>query len=134
MIAVTWRYPVRQGDIRFSRIFLKLLAEAVKTHPLSGARFIVPHDDVVALRVSREKTIDALRLETIFGDDTVHPTDCIQIEFSSFHRALGIFRFKYLVFPIPHAAQFPRVEKRRPVDELYKLTQRRALDRPRAGE
>ena len=106
----------------------------METRALGGARFVGPYNDIVAVRVCGEKPVNAFRMAAVLVDDAVHPEQGIQIEFTRFNSTFSVFGLQRLRLAVPHAAQFPCVEERCPVDELRQLTQRGALDRAGAGE
>ena len=103
---------VREAAIRVGVVLRDLLAEVVQARALNGAGFIGPHDEVVADAVRREEAVDAARGERFVGDEAVEHRVCIR---ENLARLLAVF---FVVEDLRiHAAQFPSVEERRPVNE-----------------
>src|SRR5262249_34008061 len=109
------RDEIREAAIGFFAIdfdLLRLLPEMMETGAFDRARLVAPDDDVVADAIRREEAVHGAEREKAFGDDAVEQNVGVR---ENLARLFAVF---FVIENLRvNAAQFPRVEERRPVNE-----------------
>src|SRR5438132_264220 len=100
--------------------FLHLLSQKVKRRQFFTARFIDKQIDVIAVSSSSPESKNAAGCEQIFGCDFIQDLLRIVKEFPRLLADCRIVKDRR----IP-SAQFPNMKKRRPIDILAKIDNRR---------
>src|SRR6266545_7716874 len=112
MSAVRGRNVIGQAVVELSPRLLNLLTQEIKRGDVFRSRVMSVKIDIIAHRVCWPKSMDASSDQQVVRDDPIKK--CLRIfeKFARLFPNFGVVENRWIT-----ATQFPRVKKRRPIDE-----------------